>query len=282
MKKDPYKYMKEHAKQIIRFCIPTTLSLTVLTAILRTLFLFTAYDAKTGYLDRGLPTGLIAALYCIGLIACLLPSFLLPKNLLEIQDKICPSLRMITGLLCAVTFFVCGVSFLGSGAIFSNKQDLFCGILSVVSTLFFLFSALSFHPAFKGRFAGWIPWLGFAVIGALLLMLSTAYFDMTVAINGPFTAVYLFSLLSCAMFILLEIRRMIGRPLPRAHLASALIAFFLSASSSVGNLLFCFLGDTGAGKTTADPVRPLVLLALSMYVLGRLITLRIPTIAEEN
>ena len=109
------------------------------------------------------------------------------------------------------------------------------------------------------------------MILALVLLLASAYFDMTVTLNGPFAPLYLFSLLSCALFMLFEIRSLIGRAAPRAHLTTGLLALTLSVPCGVGNLLYSILGDPGAGKTIADPARPLPLIAMSLFIAARLV-----------
>ena len=272
--------MKDLTKSKLKVFSLSVFVITLLTAALRTICLFAFYEPNVGYFRAGVASVIVTALYVLGLALCVCPLFLLPREQITVDGAFRKNLSFALCCPAVIAFFVCGIVILGNGAIRAIKFDVLTGIFCIISALFFLSSALSQLPPFKGRFDASRPWLCIAVIAALLLMLSSAYFDMTVNINGPFTTVFLFSLLSCALFLLSEIRHDIGRPLALAHFVSGLAAFFLSASSAIGNLLFCLFGDTGAGKTLSDPTRPILLLCVSLFVLARLLSFTAPK--QEN
>ena len=264
--------MKDLTKSKLKVFSLSVFVITALTAVLRTICLFAFYEPDTGYFRTGVPSVIVTVLYILGLVLCICPLFLLSREQITVSSSFSRNLSFALCCPAVIAFFACGILILGNGATEAIKLDVFTGIFCIISALFFLSSVLSQLPRFQGRFDTSRPWLCIAVIAALLLMLSSAYFDMTVNINGPFTTVFLFSLLSCALFLLSEIRHDIGRPLARAHFVSGLAAFFLSASSAIGNLLFCLFGDTGAGKTLSDPTRPILLLCVSLFVLWRLLS----------
>ena len=247
------------------------IAFSLLMAILRTVFLFTAYDSQTGYWGFGVLPNLLGILYAIGVIVCAASPLLLPQN--SLFDAKNPS-RLLSGSVKgfnALIFFLGGVMFVVNGAQNSKIIELLTGILLILSTLYFLLSAISeFQKDGQKKHTA----LCFFTIFAFILLLSGAYFDMTTAINGPFTTLYLFALLSCAIFILNEIRSDIGCALPRFHLAASLVAFLLAFSSSVSNLLFCLFGGNILGRTASDPMRHLLLLAFSLFVLLRLLSFR--------
>ena len=272
--------MKDTTKNKIKVFSLSVFIFTLLTAITRTICLFAFYESNVGYFRAGFPSVIVTALYLLGLALCVCPLFLLPRGRTTVNEGFRRHLSFALRCPAVVAFFICGIIILGNGATQSIKLDILTGFLCIVSTLYFLFSALSELPRFQDRPNASRPWVCIVVIAALLLMLSSAYFDMTVNINGPFTTVFLFSLLACALFLLGEMRLDIGRPMTRIHFVSGLAAFFLSASSAIGNLLFCFSGNTGVGKTIADPTRPILLLTLSLFVLARLLSFTVQK--QEN
>ena len=268
--------MKDRTKRIPSAIFLTVIAITLLTLAIRTAFLFTAYEAEVGYLQPGLPTILVSILYLLGTAICLGSFFLLPKVGLEANSSMHPIISYALKLPPVAACFLCGIIYLTSGALNSKKIFLLLGAFLLISTLYFIFSLLCDLSHAKPILETTRPWLILFVFAALMLLLATAYFDMTVTINGPFTTLYLFSLLSLAVFFLGEMRNDIHASVPRMHFASGLVALFLNGSSSIGNLLFCMLGNTGTGKTLADPLRPILSLTFSLFVLYRILSFIIP------
>ena len=238
-----------------------------------------------GYFEEGLPATLIRILLLAGVLACVATKWLFPAGVLRAEHLSDHRAIFPLGILAAALSFFCGVTTLTKSAINSSRIGIFAGLFLIAATLFFLFSALSPLPRFRNRVSTMLPYLIVAVLAALLLLLASAYFDMTVNINGPFAPITLFSLLACALFLLCEMRLLIGRPAPRAHLAVSLGALVLSLPCAIGNLLFCFFGDTGAAQTIAEPAFPLTLMAMILYIFTRLLTFCIsksPVSTDKN
>lgn len=270
--------MKDSIQKKIIALLAAALGVTILTTAVRSVFLFTAYEANVGYFKRGLPSVTVSLLFIVGILFCVGLLFLLPKKGI-VPGGTSPYLSLVLKIPATVASFFCGVFYLGNGISNSIIMNIFIGFLSVLSAFYFLFSLISDFPQHRGRFTGARLWCGLAFIIKQILFLATAYFDHATNINGPFTTLYLFSLLSCAAFLLTEARYDLGAPAPRMNFAIGVLAFFLSFSSSVGNLLFCLFSNTGASVTLSDPFRPILMLTFSLFILHRLLSF---TVAKQE
>ncbi len=245
--------------------------LALLVAISRTVCLFVFYDPAIGYLQTNWFTVLLRILIPSGVLLCAAAPLLFRKKTLG-ENQCCPHISTLLRIPAIPAFLTCGIFQLTYGSAHASRLSLFAGLFCMASALFFLFAVLNVLPSLRGRLGALSPWGHAVTIITLTLLLATAYFDMTVTINGPFAGLYWFSLLACALFLLAEMRRDIGRALPRAHLGISFVAMFLCMVSGTGNFLFSMLGETGPAITLSDSSRPFVLLAMSLYILARILS----------
>ena len=114
----------------------------------------------------------------------------------------------------------------------------------------------------------------------LLVYAFYAYFDTTFALNSPIKLLDQVTALALMLFFLIETRYRLGGFSTAFLFPVGMIAFLLSASNGIGSLIY-----------TATMGRPLVIhmmhdflfLALSIYVLTRLISFILPSLfPEEN
>ena len=270
--------MKDNLQTRLNAVVLGGVTLSILMAIIRSFFLFTAYDAKMGYFS-GIASPLLTTLYGIITLALAASPLLFSKDTVRIlptAGAVSSSIKALNAFI----FFFGGIVFWTRGAQNSIKTELIAGIFLIASTLYFLFSFLSDIPKFSGSLQSKRPWTCFFPILSFILLLANSYFDMTVTINGPFATLRLFSLLAGAVFLLNEIRADIDCPLPRFHLGASLVAFFLIFSSSVSNFLLCIKKSGALGATVSDPMCHLILITFSLFVLLRLLSFG--TVKQEN
>lgn len=253
--------------------------MTAAATAVRAVFLFTAYEPKVGYFKAGFPTIFLSALLLLGILCCVSPFLLLPRGALDTGKCPSRSFLVFSYAVSAAAFFVCGVVILITKATIYDILGMTSGFFCLISAIYFILQIAKLSPKMQQKASVLSPWFCILLIAAQMLLLARSYFDMTVNINGPFTAIYLFSLLSSAVFLLGEMRLEIGIPSPRLHLSAGLTAFFLCCSTAIGNLLLILLGDTG-NPSVSDPTGAVLLLATSLFVLTRLLSFRAKT--EEN
>jgi len=256
-------------KNILKISTATVLAMTVVLSIIRSACMLTSYDTSVRYFERGFLPTLHTALYFIGAIGCLATLLFLrsrPIFCYRELSKVGTAISLIT----ATTFMICGILLAMYGTRNSMKLEIYAGLLAMISALFFFFSALSYHRAWKKAAAVACPWLCIPTMATLILLLASTYFDMTTTINGPFTPLFLFSALCGCIFFLCEMRGAIGRPAHRLHFVAALTTALLAVSSSIGNLTFCFFVSSGAERAASDPLRHLILLSVGLYAVVRL------------
>lgn len=259
-----YKIMKNRSYRNLVIIALYSFALTILTVVVRTVLLLTSYDSALGYFRSGFSQIFLSVLLLLGLVCGSAPLLLIKKGDLEKNRK--GLLFVPANVTAAVMFLGCGTALLIKSAVTSTIIGIVAGFLSIVASFYFLIKIAATMPKYQAQALRLRPWFNIVLIFALMLILTTSYFDMTININGPFTSVLQFSLLASAVFCLGELRYDVGRPLPRAHLSAALIALFLTASTAVGNLAFCFFGNAGKGHSLSDPISALLLLALAFFL----------------
>lgn len=256
-------------KNKIKIFTASALALTALLCVLRPICMATSYDLSARYFERGVLPVLHTLLYVIGIIGCFVPLLLLPKD--SIVCKKSPERSgSVFAMVSAAVFMICGILLALYAARNNMKLELIAGFSAILSALFFFFASMSHHPAWSSTTDSACPWLCIPTMATLILLLASAYFDMTTTINGPFTTLFLFSALFGTVFFLCEMRAYIGRPATRLHFTAALATAFLAVSSSVGNLVFCWFVTNGAERTASNPLRHLLILAVGLYAIARL------------
>lgn len=243
---------------------------TLLTAALRSFCLLTRYDPALGYLTDGFLSLLPSLLLLVGIAASFSAFLLRTKHpTTEAPSKAESLIRASVAALC----FFSGILFLINRT--SNSMFLYVltGITAICLAIFFFLSCSPDTTKSAEKTETLRPWFYLVGIFMLLLLLISSYFDMTVTINGPFATPTVFSVLFGCLFFLMEVRAVIGRPLPRLHVSVAAVSFFFCGSVGISGLVFSIWGSAGNAVTVSEPARPMLFLAVGLAAAARLIAL---------
>lgn len=252
------------------------LTLSLLGAVYRSSCLLMLYDPNVGYLNSQSHSIGLAVFTVIGIVACAAAGYLFrhasfPLQPTEKGKQVWAILHALAAALC----FFSGISTLSKSAIKTINYDIFIGILSIICAAFFLLLCSQDSSKSSSFFEKARPWVYMICIALLFLLLCSSYFDMTVTANGPLSIPFIFAILSCCLFFLMEMRTAIGRCIPSLHIGITSVTIFLSVSVGISRLLFALFGNTGNGVTVSDPVYAAILLSVSLCAIARLMSVSI-------
>lgn len=247
------------------------LGVTILVAAARTFCLLTRYDPALGYLTDGFASRLPGLLLFMGTVAIAVSAFFWknPAPHGESTSKAEPFFRTATAALC----FFGGLLFLTNRSTNSTVLYILTGLLAIAFAIFCFATCTPDTSKSAGTLEALRPWFYLVGILAMLLLLISSYFDMTVTINGPFTTPTIFSVLISCVFFLMEARATMGRPLYRLHTIAATVACFFCLSVGASSLLFSLFGNGGSAVTIMEPARPMLFSAVGCSAAARLIAL---------
>lgn len=256
--------------------IALILILSLLGAIYRSACLLTLYDPNVGYLSSRFHSVCLAVFTVIGVVACAAAGYLFRHASFPLQptEKGKQAWAILHAFAAALCFFG-GISILSKNAIKTINYDIFIGVFSIACAAFFLLLCSQDSTKSSSFFEKTRPWAYIICIVLLFLLLCSSYFDMTVTANGPLSIPYIFAVLSCCLFFLMEMRTAIGRCIPSLHLGITSVTIFLSSSVGISRLLFALLGNTGNGVTASNPVYAAILLSVSLCAIARLMSVSI-------
>jgi hypothetical protein len=249
----------------LRPCLIGIGALTFLALLLRTLALFLAFDAEIGYLATGAAArrSLVYLLYVteiFGAVAVFAPLFSVRRDELPTDRAPLSKVGSVGAGLCAFLFAAAAVFLL------TKVSSLPCpALLTVLAAICLAVGAAYFVLHFLDK-TDKAPACGFGVIFASALLLSITYFDRYTPMNAPHKVALHLCLLSVMLFMLYELRALIGRPMPRALLVTSAICFFLCAAIGVSDLI------AFAARIYTDPlyfVIDLLVTGLALYVGSR-------------
>lgn len=239
-----------------------TLALTVL----RTLALTTALDVDIGYFREGSP--LVTALYIMEGIF-LLAAFSLP---FFIGRDTLPAARRPASLF---TLISTGIAALGAAVmiaiLIAHIRILSAPpLLTVLALLLLLGAAVFFGLQFLSENPP--PRLllpaGYGAILSAALLLSITYFDLYTQMNAPHKVSIHVALLSVMLYLLFDLRPLIGAARPRGHAVLSAICFLFSAGFGISNAIAFLAGAYGDVFMLGID---LYLVAFSLYVAARAI-----------
>jgi len=262
----------------LKICFYSAIAIAFLSVILLTASVFTAYDASENYLQKApLPT-IFTCLVAAGVIFSVATLFIIPKGELNgdspltLPVSIASAFTGITFLIAAIVIY--GTAFdLGGLAskipgISGNPQPLLilCGILTLISVVYFISNCFMTSEDRKYTLA----LVGFAAPATGILYVAISYFDISVSINAHIKILFHYSMISFVIWMLYEIRSMLGKAMPRIYFALGLITVIFSSVSSIPWLI-----GFAAGKLTG-PINPsyiiygLISLGICVYTTVRL------------
>ena len=213
---------------------------TLVALLLRTLALFLAFDRDIGYFSTATPADgfLVYSLYVIealALIGSFSLLFFIRKGELPAERAPLSRVGLFGTGLCALAFAAAAV-FLLIQVNTLPCPAIFTALAAICSGL----GAAYFTLQFLGKQSN-APLLGYGVILAAALLLSVTYFDRYTQMNAPHKVGLHLCLLSIMVFMLYELRTLIGRSLPRALSITSALCFFFCATVSVSDII-AFIG----------------------------------------
>ncbi len=233
--------------------------LALIATLLRTCALFFSFDREIGYYNKGALPVILSAF--AGLAILFFFSYLFTeKKSPEILPQPCSLPSIISAGAMALLMlcnFIVACSLQGI-----MKLPFLLWLLGILflllGTLYFILRFLAEKPPLTATLL-----LGYAVVFALALLLCFTYFDQQVGMNTPRKTDLHLSLLSLMFYMLYELKELAGMPAPRAARISGMLAFFLSLSVGVSNLL-----AFAAGIYSSIPylVQDLLLVGFAAYI----------------
>lgn len=213
---------------------------TLITLLLRTLALFLSFDIDIGYFstDKTIGGFLVYSLYVIealAIIGCFSLPVFIRKDELPTKRAPLSKVGSISTGFCALAFAAAAVFLL------TQLNALPCpAVFTALAVICSGFGAAYFTLQFLGKTSN-APLLGYGVILAAALLLSVTYFDRYTQMNAPHKVGLHLCLLSIMVFMLYELRTLIGRSLPRALSITSALCFFFCAAVGVSDII-AFIG----------------------------------------
>ena len=252
----------------LRVTLLSVIILTVICVTLLTISLFVSYNEEISYFNNSLIYSISKALLAITVIWIIVRAFLLPKNELSGDSPTTLPISIVSSLpaiaLCTFSVLV----FSGSLKIASKSKLLFavCATVAAISSIYFIFNCIFADSKNSTK-----VFLGYTVPFTDILLIAITYFDMTVSMNAHAKIFLNFALIAFALWSLIELRTMTGKPLPRLYFALGLIATALTASASVPWIIAMLAGKLGKPIYPSYIIFNIIIFALFVYVLTRMI-----------
>lgn len=250
----------------IKIYVYSSLILALICTLLYCASYLFFYEPDIGYFKSSALLPVISGALTVTSVVFILTAIItIPKGAL-------PAASVTYSRLSKLAAAVCAAGFLGYVAfrLLAHQNEptvsplltLWVIILSALSAPFFLIVAFRTKNAGGGTvFAGFIPIFWAAVA------MSEAYTNKLVAMNNPVKVSFLMATLAVMLFMLYELRYLLGRGIPRAFLVFTLTGIHVLAVFAVPTLLLStaqiyMLADISAGAV--------VCLLLGLYMAARL------------
>ena len=233
----------------------------LLTTALRTLALLTAFDPHPGYFRTAAPV--VVAFYAVLVLTLLLAAFLplfIKKNVLPTALP-APTLPGICAAgICALLFMINFIEGCFAGDALQLPAALwFVGLLTLlIGVIYFALRFLAQKPPVHVTLL-----CGYGTILSFALLLCFTYFDQFTPMNAPHKVSLHLAWLSLMVYLLYDLRALAGEPMPRAAVAGTAVAFTLSLSTGISNLI-AFAGNVY--HSVPYLVQDLLLLGLAVYI----------------
>ncbi len=240
-----------------RLCFLMAVVLTVLGVALRTVCMFTHYDAALGYFDRGVLPTIGSILYYIAILAAAIGALLIPRGALS-GDCLTPHrapFAYATGLGFAAYAVLSLITAYATLFTAGGWMTTALTLSALLAATYFLLSA-SHH----GQFRDGLLWLSFLPIVWCLLAIAVTYSDPYMPMNSPIKLSLQMGLLGFMLIMTSEIRYRLGRALPRGAVALTSIGVYLALNAALPLVV--------AGVKITDPLYRLcagVLLVAGVY-----------------
>ena len=231
-----------HAK--LKIYAYSLFALTGIAVILRVCALLLAYETDSGYFAPSTPIPTMGnALLILSLLWAFSMLIFMPRDLLSDTLPAFSGASAFASALCGFCLiFYAGFSFLGAyrGTVtFAGETFMRDKILHYLICAAALLAGLYFLAALKPSFRADKKriLLGFFVPLWALLVLARCYFDLARAMNNPIKIMLQMALIGIMLYMLQELRVLMGQAQPRLGAVCAFTALLLAGVGGVAGLI---------------------------------------------
>ena len=216
-----------------RIFILITVLLALICTALRTVAMYTAFDADIGYFKSGALSTVSDIISLASIIAIIILAMLTKKSTATVSDLNRANtpfayIQLVNAAFLIIDSFFFLILYMQSKSVL----DLLLVISGIPAAVYFVISYLYKNDIIKIS-AATVAGLGMLVILWALLCIAHVYFDNFVQMNSPIKNSIQFGFLSIMISMLADIRYLIGRPSPRFYLCAHGLAFFLCLVGTV-------------------------------------------------
>ena len=243
----------------------SALVLSALLVILRTVSMLTVYEPDIGYYKSGAFLPVIQKVLAI----CSVIFVIIFTISIKKQDN--PAGTPAHNHLSLFATFLCGTAQICSSFLILLFRRGTITPLTIAIILGFAFAAVYFFytalcsPEKRSPLCV-IPAM-LAAVG-LVAIIVKVNLDMTVTLNNPNKILIAIALSSIALYIVQELRFVVGKPMPRLYLASASVALILCSAFSIPGIIGHYCGILSGGDFL---IYYIVTFGYCAYILVRLL-----------
>ncbi len=221
----------DRSRRIARLCFILAANLTLICVILRSVCMFTCFEADIGYFRAGLLPSVCQILYWAALLMMAVCVLVIPKNTLSSElhtPARLPAAALVAISLAAFTVLAFALCY-PSRTSHLMLPPMLLGLPA--STYFFLSGTRG------GRYSDWMVALGFLPILWCLAGLAETYTDQFTAMNSPIKSTLQMGFLGLMLSLSAELRFRLGKALPRVAVIFMSFGTFLCLNASIPLLL---------------------------------------------
>lgn len=252
----------------LKICYFSMLALCVIAAVLGAFAICTSYDGGKGYFDSSAVSSAFKAAVAVTALASLVPLFVLPKGELGGASPATAPVLFPSVYLAVVFLATSAIAFLslcridvGIFTVYINSFDQSLPMLLLIAAVALLslataaYFVLNFFAADREQKRNeYHALVGFALLLELVALIALSYFDTTVSMNATGKLMFSYSMIAFMLFILSELRGLLGISKPRLYLVFGFLTMITSCASSIPWLVGLVAG------TVAGPLYPTYLL----------------------
>ncbi len=225
-------------------------ALTAVAVIMLSLTMFMSFNESNTYFDPSIFGSIFKGVVVVAITWFLSVLILVPKGRIDGGTPLTLPVAFPSGLMALVCAGIGVITLLqGFGvSLFKGLSTVYNVVL--IGTAIFMFVAAVYFvmnvvlPQTKKLDSH--AMLGFSVPVASILLIADCYFDISVSMNMPAKLFFQMTIISFMLFMLTELRAIIGKPLPRCYMSFGLITMFVSAFSSVPWLIYAARSANGS------------------------------------
>ncbi len=248
-----------------------TLILTLVAIILRTVCLYFSFDSYIGYYKEGFLPSVLGAFCFLSALFFLGALFVVKSDVYTSDGRESNKAIRITSVIAAVAFCYVSIMGISSDAVIS-RLAISESIEQILSALFVTATAASSVyfimnvAQLKNKTVHAVFGFGVAIFSVITVVVT--YFDLYELLNGPNKITMHMALITCALFMLAEIRAYAGEIKKGYYVFSLTAATFFTGVSGVPSFIFYVTG----GNATDYTLYHVLTVGLFLYFVARLVS----------